>query len=162
MKLAGIILVFLSAAYGFLLCRQSAVYTLSLLREIADDLPLLSCRICVQRCSLPLILAEDLGHGVSGKHLWIPLAERLACSEDTFCVCWARSIDGLPRMIAQRLSPLGKLMPLGGDVLANALEEIHEELLQIVREQQTQQTVKLRLSAAACFSAATIFILVFI
>ncbi|MBR3704923.1 MAG: hypothetical protein IKM11_05505 [Oscillospiraceae bacterium] len=162
MKLIGAILVLLSAGYGYFVYRHSTRFTLRLLREIADDLPLLQCRICVHRCALPRILAEDLGHGLSGRYLWLPLAADLTHTESSFSECWDRVMDELPPLIAQRLSPLGTLLPVGGNVLESAIEEIHEQLVRLPCEQQKKQQVSLRISAAVCFSAAALFILVMI
>lgn len=162
MKLIGAFLILLSAGYGYFVYRHSTRLTLRLLREIADDLPLLRCRIVVHRCALPHILAEDLGHGLSGKYLWMPLAESLTHTESSFCACWDRAMDQLPPLIVQRLSPLGKLLPVGGDVLESAIEEIHDELVRLLCEQQEKQRMDLRLSAAVCFSAAAFIILVLI
>lgn len=162
MKLWGVVLIFLSAAYGYLLYRHTTMRTLRLLRAIADDLPLLQCRICVQRCSLPAIFSDDLCRGLSGRYLWTPLANRLARAEGTFQACWDSTMDELPPIIAERLSPLGKLLPVGGDTLASAIEEVNRGLLLLAQEEQTQQKVRLQLSAAMYFSAATLFVLVFV
>ncbi len=162
MKLMGAVLILFGAAYGNYAYRRSAMWTLHLLRSLADDLPLLQCRICVQRCLLPAILAEDLCHGLGGKHLWVPLAERLARARDPFSLCWEQTMDELPPLIAQRMAPLGKLLPVGGDMLGNAIEEVHRELLLLAREQESRQGVNLRLSAAVSFSAAALLILIFV
>ena len=162
MKAAGVILVLLSAVYGYLVYRRSATHTLLLLRALTDDLLLLRCRICVQRASLPTILAKDLCHGLSGRYLWEPLSERLTRAEGTFCVCWERSMDELPALIARHLTPLGRLLPVGGDTLSHAIDEVHGELLTLACEQQRCNAVNLRLSAAVCFSAAALFVLIFL
>lgn len=162
MKLVGVVLVFLSAVYGYLVYRCYATQTMQLLRALTDDLQLLRCRICVQRASLPVILTNDLSNGVSGRYLWMPLAERLARAEGSFAVCWERSMDELPAMIAQRLAPLGKLLPVGGDTLARAIDEVYRELSMLAEEQQRSGSVNSRISAAVCFSAAALFILVFL
>ena len=160
MKLIGATLVLLGAVYGYLVRRRSAAQSLRLLRALADDLPLLQWRICVQRCPLPAILAEDLSGGISGACLWQPLAQRLAQAKESFSSCWDQMMDELPVTIAQRLSPLGRLLPIGGDTLAEVLDEVHRELLQLLQEQEKRQQLTLRLSAAISFSAAALVILV--
>ena len=162
MKLWGVVLIFFSATYGYLVYRHATMLTSRLLRAIADDLPLLQCRICVQRCSLPTIFSEDLCRGLSGRYLWTPLAHRLARGEGTLQVCWDTTMDELPPIIAERLSPLGKLLSVGGDTLSNAIEEVNRGLLLLAQEQQAQQKVRLQLSAAMYFSAATLFVLAFV
>lgn len=162
MKLGGIVLILFSAGYGYLIYRRSMLCTLRLLREIAEDLQLLAYRICVQRCPLSVILTEDLGRGVSGAYLWTPLAVRIARADGSLDDCWNRTMDELSPLIAQRLLPLGKLLPIGGETLVGAIEEVRKELLRLAREQQEQQMIKLRLSAALCFSAAALFVLVIV
>lgn len=162
MKLLGSVLVFISALYGYLLYRHGAARTIRLLRELADDLRLLRCRICVQRAALPVILEKDLSDGLSGRYLWMPLAARLARAEGAFDECWERSMDELPLMIAQRLAPLGKLLNLGGNTLERAIDETHRELLLLAQEQQRSSLVNSRLSAAVCFSGAAFLVLVFL
>ncbi|MBR3704982.1 MAG: hypothetical protein IKM11_05805 [Oscillospiraceae bacterium] len=160
MKLMGALLILASAGGGYLVYRHSSMLTLRLLREIADDLPLLRYRICVQRCALPWIIENDLRGGLSGRYLWIPLADNLAHADRSFCICWDQSTGELPPLIAQRLSPLGKLLPAGGELLSDAMDEIHRELLRLACEQQERQTIHQRLSAAVCFSAAALLVLV--
>ena len=162
MKLLGSVLTFISALYGYLVYRRGAVQMIGLLRELADDLQLLKCRICVQRASLPAILENDLSDGLSGKYLWIPLMTRLVHAEGAFDVCWERSVDKLPAMIAQRLAPLGKLLSIGGDTLERALDDVHRELLRTADEQEKMNSVNSRLSAAVCFSGASLLILIFL
>ena len=162
MKLAGVILVFFSAGCGYFLHRRTAAQKECLLRELMDDLQLLRCRICVQRASLPTIITNDLTHGISGRYLWMPLAERLTRAEGTFCVCWNRSMDELPQEIAQRLAPLGELLPVGGETLARSIDELQREFVLLANEQRRENAVSSRLSAAMCFSAAALFILIFL
>lgn len=155
-------MILLGAAYGYLVYRRAAVRSLQLVRALADDLPVLQCRVCVQRSPLPVILTEDLGGGISGACLWRPLARRLAQGQDSLACCWEQTVDGLPLPVAQRLAPLGKLLSVGGDTLAEAIEEVHSGLLQLAREQEERQRIRLRLSAAVSFSAAALLILVFV
>ena len=162
MKLMGTVLILLGAVYGYLVYRRSAMRIPELLRSLADDLPLLRCKICVHRYSLPAVLTEDLGHGISGVYVWLPLAQRLAQKQNSFSACWEQTMDELPILVAQRLAPLGKVLPVGGDTLSKAIEEIHRELHQLAREQEERQRVKLRLSAAVSFSAAALLILIFV
>lgn len=162
MRIMGAALILLGAVYGYLVYRRSAIRTLELLRSLADDLPLLRCKICVHRCALPTILTEDLGRGISGVCLWLPLAQRIAKRRDSLSVCWEQTMDELPLLVAQRLAPLGKLLPVGGDALSKAIEEVHRELLHLAREQEEQQQIKLRLSAAVSVSAAVLLILMFV
>lgn len=162
MKLIGAVLILLGAVYGYLVYRRSVSQTLQLLRALADDLPLLQWKICVQRHPLPAILAENLRGGISGACLWQPLERRLAQARESLAVCWDQTMDELPVMIAQRLAPLGKLLPLGGDTLSEMIGEVHRELLQMVQEQERQQKLTLRLSAAVSFSAAALLILVLV
>lgn len=160
MKLIGATLIILGAALGYLVRRRSAAQRLQLLRALADDLPLLQWKVCVQRCPLPDILADDLNDGISGELLWRPLAQRLAQASENFSVCWVQTLDELPVMIAQRLAPLGKLLPIGGDALSVVIDEVHRELLRLVQEEEKRQQLTLRLSAAMSFSAAALLILV--
>ena len=160
MKLTGATLILLGAACGYLVRRRSVAQSLLLLRALADDLPVLQWKICVQRCPLPVILAEDLSGGISGACLWQPLAQRLAQAGESFSTCWEEMMDGLPATIAQRLSPLGRLLPIGGDTLSEMLDEVHRELLRLVQEQEKRQQLSLRLTAALSFSAAALLILV--
>ena len=155
-------MIFLSAGYGYYIHHHTAQQTMRLLREITDDLLLLRCRVCVQRASLPSILSNDLSRGLSGKWLWKPLAERLAGAEEAFAVCWEKVVDKLPTTVAQRLAPLGRFLPVGGDILAQALDEVHRELTILTREQQRINSVNSRLAAAVCFSVAALFVLVLI
>lgn len=159
MKWMGMVLIFLSAGYGYVIYRNSIVFTLRLLRAIADDLSLLKCRICVQRYAMPRILDEDLGGGLSGRYLWTPLAMRVSRAEGTLSDCWDRSMDELPPVISQRLSPLGKLLLVGGDTLGDAIDEIQKEMLQFAQDEEKRQIVNLRLSGAVCFSAAAFIVL---
>ena len=69
-------------------------------------------------------------------------------------------MDELPKTIAQRLAALGGLLPIGGDALAEVIGEVHRELLQMLQEQERQQQITLRLSAAVSFSVAALLILV--
>ena len=162
MKTVGVVLIIFSAGYAYLIYRRCILQTLHLVRSLADDLSLLRCRICVQRASLPVILTNDLSAGVSGKCLWVPLAARLARAEGAFDVCWNRSMDELPPMIAKHLAPLGKLLSVGGETLDRAIDEVHRELMELAEQQQRSSMVNSRLSAAVCFSAAAFFILVFL
>ena len=162
LKLIGATLILLGTVYGYLVYRRSALQLLQLVRALADDLPILRCRICVQCCPLPMILAEDLGDGISGVYLWRALAQRLARAQDSLSACWDQTMDELPAPVAQRLAPLGKLLPVGGDTLAEAIGEAHRELLQLVREQEERQQLTLRLSAAVSFSAAALLILILV
>ena len=162
MKLAGVILILVSAGYGYCVHRRKGMQAMRLLRDLTDDLLLLRCRICVQRASLPLILERDLSSGVSGKYIWVPLAARLARAEGAFDECWESLMDELPEGIAQCLAPLGKLLPVGGDTLASAIDEVHSQLVILADEHRRSTAVSLRLSAAICFSSAALFILIFL
>ena len=162
MKLAGSILVIFGAVYGYVVNRQAATQTMRLLRALTDDLRLLRCRVCVQRATLPSILADDLSDGLSGRYLWMPLVARMSRAEGAFADCWDKTMDELPAVIAQCLAPLGKLLPVGGDTLAHAIDEVHRELLALADEQQRSYAVSSRLSAAVCFSAAALFILIYL
>lgn len=161
MKLAGAIMILISAAGGYLIYRRSAVLTLRLVYAIAEDLALLRCQICVHRRPLPLILSNELNRGPGGEYLWHPLADLLACSEGTICSCWEDAVAALPEVLAVRLAPLGRLLSTGGDTLSCAIDEVRDELLLLARKERTEQAAKLRLSAAMCISAAALFILVF-
>lgn len=162
MKLVGAVMILASAAGGYLVYRRSAVLTLQILRALAEDLALLRCQICVHRRPLPAILDSELNRGIGGAYLWEPLAALLKRCEGTVSFCWESAVKALPPQIAVRLAPVGKLLPVGGDTLARAIDEVREELLALARVQQAQQPARLRLSAAMCFSVAALFILAFI
>ena len=160
MKFIGALLVLLGAVIVYLVRRRSVAQRLQLLRALADDLPILQWKICVQRCPLPVILAENLSGGISGACLWQPLAQRLMQASESLSVCWEQTLDELPVMIAQRFAPLGKLLPIGGDALSVMIDELHRELLQLVQEEEKRQQLTMRLSAAMSFSAAALLILI--
>lgn len=161
MKLVGATMILLGAAYGYLVYRRTAVRSLQLVRALADDLRVLQCRVCVQRCPLPAVLTGDLGEGLSGACLWRPLAQCLARGQDSLPGCWERTVNALPLPVAQRLAPLGKLLSVGGETLARAIEEAHSQLLRLAQEQEGRQRIRLQLSAAVSFSAAALLILIF-
>lgn len=161
MRAVGIIMIALSAVGGYSVYRRAALLKLQLIRALAEELALLRCQICIHRRPLPAILDGELCRGVGGEYLWKPLAEFLRRSEGTVQSCWEQAMDELPGMIAVRLAPLGRLLPVGGESLSRAIEEVREELLALAREQQERQSVELRLSAAVCFSLAALFLIVF-
>lgn len=152
----------LSAIGGYYIYRRSALLKLQLIRAIAEDLALLRCEICIHRRPLPTILDSALCHGAGGEYLWTPLMALMQRSDGTVCSCWEQAAGALPGALAQRLSPLGRLLSVGGEPLARAIDEVREELLVLAREQQERQSVELRLSAAVCFSLAALFLIVFI
>lgn len=162
MRAAGIIMIMLSAAGGYYIHRRTAVLRLQLIRALADDLALLRCQICIHRRPLPAILDGELRCGIGGEYLWMPLEELLQRSQGTVQSCWEQAVGGLPDLIAQRLVPLGRLIPIGGEPLARAIDEVREELLVLAHEQRERQSVELRLSAAVCFSLAALFLIVFV
>lgn len=162
MKLVGVMLILFGAGLGYLKYRRDVLYTLGLTRSLADGLAVLRCGICVHRRSLPTILNGELQQGAAASAFWIPLAQRLASDGKSIRQCWVETAADLPKPLNELLSPLGALIPVGGDMFSCAANELREELLSAFHRQQETQNTKLRLTAAVCFSVAALFILVFI
>lgn len=159
MKLLGCILVLLSACGAFLSIQHSAVQRVRLAQALADDLALLRCGICIYRRTLEQILQTDLGQGAAAQ-FWIQLAVLLEKHEGTVRCCWESAAEGLPSPLNSIMLPLGALLPAGGETFDRAANEARDALLACVRKQETERSVKLRLTAAVCFSAAMLVILV--
>lgn len=162
MRAMGIVMIILSAAGGFYTYRRTAIIQLQLIRALTEDLALLRCQICIHRRPLPMILDRELCHGIGSVYLWEPMAELLRRTEGTVRSCWEQAVGELPGTAAQRLLPLGRLLTVGGETLAHAIDEVRDELLVLAREQQERQSVELRLSAAVCFSMAAFLLIVFV
>jgi len=162
MRTAGIVMIVLSAFGGYGVYCRTVMQKLQLIRTLTEDLALLRCQICIHRRPLPAILDSELCHGSGGTYLWKSLAELLRRSEGTVQTCWEKAVSGLPEEVAVRLVPLGRLLPVGGEPLARAIDEVREELVMLARERQERQSVELRLSAAVCFSVTALFLIIFI
>lgn len=160
MKILGALLILLGAFCGYVVYQRSSMQVLCLSKALADDLAVLRCRICTQRRTLPSVLACDLAQGACAPVLWIPLAHLLEQSEGSVRTCWQTASEALPEPLGRCVSPLGALLPAGGETLSNAVEEARREILAFAGRQQEQQPLKLRLAAAMCFSSAALFILV--
>ncbi len=159
MKLFGCFLMILSAAGVFLAIRKNTLDRMRLAKALADDLALLRCGICVYRRPLEQILQSDLGQGVTAE-FWNSLETLLAQRKGTVRCCWERTAETLPPSLDAILFPLGALLPAGGESFERAVNEAREKLLSCIRKQEEEQPVKLRLTAAVCFSAAMLIILV--
>lgn len=160
MKLLGAMLVFVGALGGYVVYRRSSIQTLHLARTLSEDLAVLRCQICVHRKTLPSVLSRDLGQGAGNVALWSPLQSLLDESENPVRVCWETASQSLPEPLERCISPLGALLPAGGEVLACAIDEVRRELLEFALRQQEQQPMRLRLAAAICLSSAALFVLV--
>ena len=159
MKVFGCILIFVSACSVFLTIHRKNTERIRLARALADDLALLRCGICIYRRSLEQILETDLGQGDAAR-FWNDLADLLRSHRGTVRDCWERAAESLPTPLRTVLLPLGALLPAGGETFDRAVNEARDALLVCVRTQEGEQSVKLRLTAAVCFSAAALIILV--
>ena len=149
----------LSAAGVFLGIRRKTLERIQLAKALEDDLALLRCGICVYRRTLEQILQTDLGQGAAAV-FWNDLASLLDRHEGTVRCCWERASKTLPPPLDAVLFPLGALLPAGGESFERAVNEAREVLLACVRKQEAEHAVKLRLTAAVCFSTAMLIILV--
>lgn len=137
---------------------------LRLARALLADLAVLDGQIRLCRAPLPQVLAESLAEGPGGEALWGPLLERLRSKDAARGLpwCWRKTVQALPPPLDRLLSPLGTLLPVGGERLAAAIEETREELTGYVREEAVRQAGQGRITAALCLSAACLLILVLI
>lgn len=160
MKLMGCILILTSACGAYLSYRRSLLSLQRMAEKLAEDLALLRCGICIHRRTLFAILSDDLAQERSATEFWSALSRLLVDSDESVRSCWEEAAGGLPTPFDTVLTPLGALLPAGGDVLANAIEEARSDLLRYVRTHRDGQSTKLRLAAAMCFSVALLFVLV--
>ena len=161
MKVLGGILVAAGAIGAYLEYRKSAVRTLRLLRALAEDLALMRLMICIHRRALPDILTSELSESMAAEFFWLPLAGLIAQSGESTIRCWEKTVALLPPLVGNHLLPLGKFLPVGGDELDHAIAEVRREMIASAHELQERQPGELRLSAALCFSASALFILIF-
>ena len=163
MRWLGVCLVLAGAAGGFALSRRQSLIPLRLGQALLVDLGVLASQICTARRPLPDILKTDLAAGLGARWLWGPLLTLLSREEGrSLRDCWARAAGGLPSPLNSMLTPLGPLLPAGGQALERAIEETREELTRFLREERARQAAEGRLAAAVCLSGACFLILVLI
>lgn len=159
MKAVGSILVLISALAFFLRERRVTVHRLKLAQSLADDLALLRCGICIHRLTLPQILQANLQESGAAE-FWSALLSMLLEAEGTVRFCWEKAAQLLPPPLDGMLTPLGALISEGGDTLDHFIDEVRDEMLSYIKTQREQQSIKLRITAALCFSSAALVILV--
>jgi len=159
MKLAGAVLLFLSAAGWCLLRRREGRAVLTLARALLEDLAVLGCRVRLCRTPLPELLEDMDGPGAD--RFWRPLLDRLRHAEGaTLAQCWAAAAAELPESLERILVPLGPLLSVGGARLDMAVEETREELTGFLREETARQADQGRIHAALCLSGTCLAVLV--
>ena len=160
MKLLGAALVFAGALYAFFLHRQRELCTLRLGRTLVRDLAVLKSGICIYRKTIPSLCDNDLKNSPDSECFWNSVRELLAKGELTLQESWERAAETLPPVWGARLMPLGSLLSGGGALLANAIDEVREELLSDLRAEEGKLSASLRLSGALYLSGACLAVLV--
>lgn len=159
MKLLGALLL-LGGTGGWLLQRRrEKQLPLHLGRALLEDLAILRYQIQVCRTPLPELLSE-LAAGISGEAVWKPLAVLLSQEGAYLPRCWRETLQDLPLSLRRILSPIGPLLPAGGEPLAEAIEEAREELTRFLHEEAVRQASRNRVTAAVCLAGASLVILV--
>lgn len=74
-------------------------------------------------------------------------------------LCWEAATEQLPPALSVRLAPLGMLLGDGGTILASAIDEVREELLEDLGKAERELPMSMRLVGAVCFSSAFFLIL---
>ena len=161
MKVLGALLILLGAGGCCFQHRREGQLPLEIGRALLEDLAVLRCQICLRRMPLPQILEEMLLDGLGAQWLWSPLSESFG-GEHSLPQCWARTIEQLPDPLGRILSPLGQMLPQGGQRLGDAIEETREELSRFLRTETARQAEKDRVTAAVCLAGACMTILVLI
>lgn len=163
MKLAGSVLLLLSAGGLCLLRRREAMLPLRLGRALLEDLAALAYQIRVCRRPMPVLLEEYLTEGLGAEWLWQPLLAQLQLADKngtTLSRCWQSAVQGLPPALKRLLAPLGTALGMDGEQLSVAVEETREELTRFLREETSRQASQGRITAALCLSGALLVILV--
>ena len=162
MKLLGALLLLGSAGAWSLLRRREGQEPLRLGRALLEDLSVLGYHIRACRTPLPELLEEVLTDGPGAERLWKPLGTRLGEEGESLPRCWHMAVRTLPPPLGKLLSPLGPLLPVGGEPLAAAIEETREELTRFLREETARQAARSRIVTALCLAGACLVILVLI
>ncbi len=162
MKLFGAVLIFLGAGGLYILRRREELLPLRVGQAVAADLAVLRWQVCVCRRPLPEICTEILTDGLGAAYLWGPLGQYLQEEDHTLPGCWVRAAEKLPVPLGRLLTPLGPLLPAGGERLADAVEETREELSRFLRAEAERQADRSKITAAVCLSGACLMILVLI
>ena len=160
MKLLGALLVLGAAGCGCLCKRREGMLPLRLGRAICNDLAVFRYQIQTCRTPLPELLEEYLTDSPAAGPLWRPLLVLLSEERDSLPQCWQKVVQPLPPPIRKLLSPLGPLLPAGGEPLADAIEETREELTRFLRDESVRQASQCRVTAALCLAGACLVILV--
>lgn len=160
MKLLGALLVLGGAAGCFVQRRRQDMLPLRIGQALLGDLEILRYQVCACRTPLPLILERELCRGIGAEVLWQPLSRAL--EREALPGCWEEAAQALPQPLGRILSPLGPLLPIGGEALGRAIEETREELTRVLRAERERQAMAGRLTAAVCLSGACLLILVLI
>ena len=163
MKLLGAAMILFGTMGTFLLWRERSLEPIRVGEALLRDLAVLERCICRRQMSLPAITGAVLRESAAAQRIWTPLHVLMTEGEkEGLSACWQIACGNLPSQLQPILSPLGPLLPEGGQALHRAINETREELTGFLRAQRQRQTEDSRLGGAVSMASACLLILVLI